>query len=222
MTDMPKAKASAEISDAAVLNGTADELYYFAYGSNMSKEQISARCAKPKVIAVARLADYRLAFFGYSATWDGGEETVIPAPGRDVWGVVYQLSSSDRDRLDDAQDARLDGSGSYFHFPANVTGQDGKVYPVLLFKKDSLGSSQKPSQEYLNFIVEGAVSNGLAGDYVETLRTMESKKAAYVVPRQKKSAREFTAVSDCSKCGDSAATSPSSVVNISLGSGDNS
>ena len=36
-----------------------DHQLYFIYGSNMNPLQIAARCCKPEVVAVARLADYR-------------------------------------------------------------------------------------------------------------------------------------------------------------------
>jgi hypothetical protein len=208
-------------SNPSILNGKPDELFYFAYGSNMNKEQISARCAKAKVVAVAKLSDFQLAFFGHSVVWDGAEETVVPSPSHDVWGVVYQLSASDQERLDDAQGARLDGSGPYFHFPATVTAADGSSYSVLLFKKDSLGRRLKPSQEYLSFIAQGAADRELPAAYVEALRTMESAKAKYTVPRANKSVREFPSGGDCSQCGDTPAA-PSKVINISLGSEDRS
>jgi gamma-glutamylcyclotransferase (GGCT)/AIG2-like uncharacterized protein YtfP len=205
-------KAFSGSSDVVLQNETPGELYYFAYGSNMNKEQISARCFDPKVVAVAKLADHQLTFFGHSPVWDGGEETVVPAPGHDVWGVVYELSSSDRGRLDDVQDARMDGSGGYFHSPARVTGEAGDEYKVLLYKKTSQGTPQKPSQECLNFIVQSAVDRELPSAYVETLRGMEAKKAEFAVPRQRKSVREG-ASGGCSDCDDE----PASVININLG-----
>lgn len=215
-------EANAGLSESGALNpGEAVEMHYFAYGSDMNQRQIAARCARPRMIAVAKLPDYQLAFFGYSAVWDGAEETVVPAPGHDVWGVVYDLSPSDRERLDNAQDARLDGSGSHFHYPAKVTGEDGKAYSILLFKKDRLGSSEKPSQEYLDFIVQGAIERELPPAYVETLRGVECKRARFTVPRERRSAREFVAGGDCSQCGD-APGSPASVIQISPGSGERS
>jgi hypothetical protein len=170
------------------------------------------------VVAVAKLADHQLAFFGNSVVWDGGEESVIPAAGQDVWGVIYELTPSDKDKLDDCQDALFDGTGDYFHSPAKVTDQEGKVYTVLLYKKAKLGTPQQPSQEYLNVIVQGAVDHQLPSDYVEQLRGMESKKAGFAVPRQRKSVREAVPGGDCSGCGD-AGDAPSSMINISLGSG---
>jgi gamma-glutamylcyclotransferase len=218
MAGVSEKKAFSGFSELVFQNGIAGELHYFAYGSHMNNEQMLARGAKPKVVGAAKLPDHQLAFFDYSAVWDGAEETVVPAPGHDVWGVVYELSPSDRERLDDAQDARLDGSGAYFHSPAKVTDREGKVYTVLLYKKDKLGIPQKPSQEYLNFIVQGAEAHELPSAYVETLRTMESRKAEFVVPRQRRSPASG---GDCSQCGD-APDASGSVINISLGSGSHS
>jgi hypothetical protein len=218
MAGVSNTNAGTGLSEFMLLGEESSELFHFAYGSNMNKEQILARCSKPTVVAAAKLADYRLAFFGYSVIWDGAEETVVPASGQEVWGVIYDLSSSDRDRLDDSQDARLDGSGAYFLSPARVTDIEGKIYKVLLYKKDSLGIPQKPSQEYLNFIVQGAVDHELPSAYVATLQGMESKKADFVVPRQRKSVREHGSGSDCSQCGDA----PDSTIQISLGSGSDS
>ena len=179
-------KAFSGVSELVLQDGESAELYNFAYGSNMNSEQVRARCTNAKLVAVAKLPDHQLGFFGYSAVWDGAEESVVPAPGQDVWGVIYELSPSDKEQLDDAQDALFDGSGAYFHSPAKVTDQQGKVYSVLLYKKAKLGNPEKPSEEYLNFIVQGAVERGLPSAYVDQLRGMESTKAKFVVPRAKK------------------------------------
>lgn len=213
MAGVSEKKAFSGFSELVFQNGIAGELHYFAYGSNMNKEQMLARGAKPRVVGAAKLPDHELAFFDYSAVWDGAEETVVPAPGHDVWGVVYELSPGDRERLDNAQDARLDGSGAYFHSPVKVTDQEGKVCTVLLYKKNKLGIPQKPSHEYLNVIIQGAVDRELPSAYVETLRRMESKKAEFVVPRPRKSPG-----GECSECGDEPSSASSSVINISLGS----
>jgi hypothetical protein len=126
---------------------------------------------------------------------------------------VYELSFSDRQRLDDAEDARLDGSGSHFHYPAKVTCQEGKVHSVVLFKMAKLGTPQKPSEEYLNFIVQGAAEHELPAAYVEALRGMESQKAKFAVPRARKASG-----GGCSECGDDEPGSSSGpVINISLG-----
>ncbi len=103
------------------------ELYFFAYGANMHPQQMKERCHNAgKVVTLAQLPGYRVDFFGYSKIWDGAQEGLIKDPDQQVWGVVYELSPSDLERLDAWQDVRMDGTGIYFHYPVRVTGSDGK------------------------------------------------------------------------------------------------
>lgn len=165
-------------------SSNAKSVLYFAYGANMNIEQISTRCSMPKILAVARLHDYEIAFHGYSERWDGGEETLRSKPGRDLYGVVYSLSPSSFDRLDAWQGVKLNGTGSYFHCPAEVTGLDGLSYSVLLYKKNELRAPSLPSREYLAHILAGAQAHGLPEDYLSHLRAIPSRQAGYPVPRQ--------------------------------------
>lgn len=157
---------------------------HFAYGADMNPEQIAARCAGAKAVAVARLADTTLSFHGHSQVWDGGEEAAVPQPGRDLYGVVYRLSPSDADRLDAAQGVRLNGTGGYFHYPAEVIGLDGSLWNIVLHKKDVLREFRRPSREYLDYIIAGAQFHRLPADYIEHLRAIETEPARYAVPRR--------------------------------------
>ncbi|MGO9597044.1 MAG: gamma-glutamylcyclotransferase family protein [Isosphaeraceae bacterium] len=156
---------------------------YFLYGGCMSLNLIAPYCPSARVVAVARLLDYRLSFFGRSERWDGGEEGLVPQPGADVYGVVVQISRSDSDRLDTWQGVKLDGSGRYFHSPAEVIGLDGTIYPVLIFHKLERGRPSKPSTEYLEQIITGALTHQLPAGYVAMLRKVDSVPASYRVPR---------------------------------------
>jgi hypothetical protein len=175
---------------------------YFAYGSNMNAAQMAERCIAAEPIAVARYPDHAIGFFGHSRKWDGAVATCLPAPGKDLWGVVYKLSVFDGDSLDTWQDVRLDGNGAYFHYPAQVVDSRGTRYNVLLYKKDMLGAPKPPSREYLDFILSGATFHGLPADYVESLRTIATKEASYPVPRSGKFAPSIAAGADCSSCGE--------------------
>lgn len=170
---------------------------YFVYGSNMNNEQITSRCLNPEVFAIARLSNYKIAFFGYSKTWDGGEESLIREPGEDLWGVIYKLSFSDADRLDAWQDVRLDGNGSHFLYPTDVVDTEGNNYPVLLIKKDMLGKPKKPTEEYLSYIVSGALFHVLPPEYIEKLKKIETKKASFPVPKKSKFDRSILANLSC-------------------------
>jgi cation transport regulator ChaC len=175
--------------------------WYFAYGSNLNPEQMGSRCRQPKAIAVARLPDHQLAFFGYSKKWDGGEATLIRQPGDVLWGVVYQLSFADAEHLDSWQDVRLDGTGPYFHYPVVVADDRRNNYSVLLYKKDAAGALNPPSREHLDYIIAGAQSHGLPPDYLARIRKMETRPAAFAVPRKSRFDRSIL-FDYCGSCGD--------------------
>ena len=187
--------------NSIILEGKRNELYYFAYGSNMNAKQIRDRCHNPKVVGIAKLPDYQIAFFDYAKPWDGALETVLETPGHDVWGVIYEMNPSNRESLDLWHGARLDGTGAYFHYPVVLTDTTGVTRMVLLYKKDRLGEPTLPSKEYVDFIVEGALEHGLPAEYVEELRQIPSKPAGYPVP-VRKSGRDFLAEGSCSGCSD--------------------
>jgi hypothetical protein len=184
-----------------VISGGSRSALYFAYGANMNEQQISSRCGKARVVATARLPDHRLAFFGHSDRWDGGEETVLEAPGEDVHGVVYALSGTAFDRLDSWQRVRLDGTGLYFHSPAEVVGPDGALYSILLYKLATRGEAQSPSAEYLAHIVVGATARGLPPAYVEALAARPTRQASYPVPRPDETDRFLSVQGAGASCG---------------------
>jgi hypothetical protein len=216
MAERSGRKAFSGVSELVLQDGASDDLYHFAYGSNLNSVQLQARCADAKLVAVAKLADHQVGFYGYTSEWDGAEETVIETPGKELWGVIYELTPSGKEKLDDWQDALFDGSGAYFHSPAKVADQQGKQYSVLLYKKAKLGDPQKPSEEYLNFIVQGAVERGLPAAYVDQLRGVGTRKAKFAVPRPRKSARQAVPGDECGSCGDDLGT-VNTVISINLG-----
>jgi len=174
-----------------------DHQLYFLYGSNANPKQIAARGGQAVRVGVARLADHRLAFFGHSGTWDSGEETLVESPGDDAWGVLYELTFGDAERLDGWQGVRLDGSGPYFHFPVEVEELGGHRHAALVYRKDSCREASLPSSELLSFIVEGALVQGLPPAYIARLRALESRRAAYPVPKPGNAPGAFT----CNGCG---------------------
>lgn len=179
--------------------------FLFAYGSNMNLKQLAHRCHSAKVLGVARLDHHKIGFYGYSEEWDGALETVEECEGKTVWGALIALNDYDWDSLDQWMDARLDGAGVYFHFPVTVTGSDGKEYVCRIYKKDVLEQPEKPSQPYLNHIIEGATDLHLPQEYIDRLRSIEVKQATYAVPvRCGSDLGTGTAGRGCSECASAA------------------
>lgn len=181
-------------------SGSANRQYLFAYATNMHPAQVGERCSRPVCLGPAVLSGHELGFFGRTETWDGGMATAVPAPGKQLWGVVYELSYGDAQRLDVWADARLDGAGSYFHFPATVRGLDGATYSLLLYKKEIMGAPAMPSREMLAFIVEAARLRGLPEEYIQALSRRPSRPADYQVPMRGGLLKELRVVASCRDC----------------------
>ena len=67
-------------------------LLYFAYGSNLHKEQMKRRCSDSISVSRATLPDYELVFRGVA--------DVVPAGGEKVVGALYKISVKDLVVLD--------------------------------------------------------------------------------------------------------------------------
>lgn len=180
--------------------GSSNRQYLFAYATNMHPEQMAERCSRPNCLGPAWLADHELGFFGHTDAWDGGMATAVFAPGKILWGVVYELSYGDAQRLDVWADARLDGAGTYFHYPARVTDLSGASLSLLLYKKEIMGEPVPPSREMLGFIAEAARLRGLPESYAAGIEALPSRAADYAVPMRGGLLKELRVVESCRDC----------------------
>lgn len=121
----------------------------FAFGSNLSRDQMIKRCPGATVVGPAMLDDHRLAFGSHSAGWRGGVATVVRAKGHKVRGVIYHLN--------DREVARLDGfEGTPFQYK-RVSGRvrwDRKVVTASWYVLNNKPFAA-PSARYLATIAVG-------------------------------------------------------------------
>lgn len=75
-------------------------MLYFAYGSNMDREQMRQRCPGAVLLGPAVLEGYRLVFGGHSDRWGGAVATVEIGDGSKVEGLVYYVTPNDLKSLD--------------------------------------------------------------------------------------------------------------------------
>ncbi len=73
---------------------------YFAYGSNLDEKQMEERCPDSKLLGMAVLKNYRLDFTIYSPSRKYGCADVVRDEGKEVWGLLYDLSEEDLQKLD--------------------------------------------------------------------------------------------------------------------------
>lgn len=145
-------------------------MYYFAYGSNMSRSQMKSRCPDSKLIGSGVLKSYRLDFLEFSNRWQGGCADVIPDPNSEVWGLVYKISTADIDRLD-----KFEGNLIFYTRAALVIDLNesnkltAEVY-MLVNKKFFI----PPTKEYLDILVEAANTFNFPAKYQKMLKKVKA------------------------------------------------
>lgn len=140
-------------------------MHYFAYGSNMNWTQMKRRCPSSRFVCVGRLADYQFGITRHSRLRDCGTANVFPAPGKEVWGVVYQVDDGDLFGLDAFEDG-------YRRETLVVHDETGQRFDVLVYIAQLERNVPPPNAEYKRLIVEGAKHWGIPRIYLAMLETI--------------------------------------------------
>ena len=132
-------------------------MYYFAYGSNLSRKQMMERCPESKSMFVATLPNYKLIFVGWSRQWRGGVATIKPLRGEKVLGGIYEVSEKDLRRLDSSEGY----PDIYQRLKVNVFDEDGNQVEAVTYVKSGRLEENQPSKEYLAIVQQGYRDWGL-------------------------------------------------------------
>lgn len=130
-----------------------EQLFYFAYGSNMLRARLEQRVGKIPPENTYTLHDYRLVFnagFGYA--------NIEPFPGERVYGVLYQLT--------DLQVGSLDFHEGYPRAYGKFYMIDnGRIIYGYVCTNKYYISNTTPTRPYLNLCIDGALEHGLLETY---------------------------------------------------------
>ena len=129
---------------------------YFAYGSNLSIDQMQKRCPEAQVENVAYLPDYRIAFHGHSPRWEGAPATVIPEAGSMVPGLIYRITWRELMVLDDYEGH----PDSYERREMELIDRMGNLEVAQVYIKEVDGRYHRPPADYLGVIREAYRQNG--------------------------------------------------------------
>ena len=140
----------------------------FAYGSNMASAEIGAWCPEARFAGVARLRDRRLELRRRSLRWGGGAADIVPAPGDEVWGALYELPAGALDRLD-----AKEGEGFAYRRVAVEVEAGGRrlaaeAYEVAVREPNEV----PPTPEYAALVVRAARERGLPEGWVARLAAL--------------------------------------------------
>jgi gamma-glutamylcyclotransferase len=146
------------------------DTWYFAYGSNLSKGRKEERTGLIRCSLRARLKDYRLAF-NKKATKGSVYANIVSKAESEVWGVIYLCDPEAMAELD-----RLEGvmGGHYERVLIAVELDNGTQQSAEVYVAGSkfIGSDEKPSDDYLHYILTGANEHGLPIEYIEKIQKL--------------------------------------------------
>ncbi len=149
--------------------------WYFAYGSNLWKQQMLTRTGTIPESRRARLDGYRLAFRKYLHT-DEVYADVLPDASQHVLGVVYQCSPYALERLDIFEGV---AGGCYRRDVIQVQSEEpAETLEAIVYRGHTSFSEieSKPSQEYLDRILAGLRDHQFASKYIESVLAIASQQ----------------------------------------------
>lgn len=144
-------------------------ILYFAYGALMEPLRFRRRCPGAVAVGRARLPDHRLAFTRYSRNERGGVADIVPQPGADVWGALYEVDEACLAALDEYEGVPR----AYRRETVRVIDDEGAEREAVAYIANRTGEFA-PSRQYLAVIARGAREHGLPEEYVQEIERMRT------------------------------------------------
>lgn len=156
---------------------------YFAYGSNMHKEDLDKWCqsqSRPKInflsISPAKLSGFQLRFNYFSASRNGGAANLVKTQDGHVYGLLIEIQEADLQIL-----RAKEGYPKYYdEILVEVEKNDGEVaqnvktYKVVSARE--LLTHQPPTQSYLQLLVKSAKEYKFPNEYIMYLESIETRE----------------------------------------------
>lgn len=136
-----------------------DTRRYFAYGSNMDRQQMRDRCPEAVLLGTARLPGYRFIINR------AGVASVVLTGCHEVFGVLWDITATNEAALDDYEG--LD-EGWYSKTRLPIITRHGRVQAMLYIACDQ--TEGVPHRHYLANIVAAALEFDFPATYVGELR----------------------------------------------------
>ena len=141
-------------------------MFYFAYCTLLDIEETRKYCPTARPAGVMRLPGYRVGFATYSPNPSEGGCTLEKAPGKDLYGVLYEVAEEEMRTLDRASGVEK----NYWTRIAIVliNGRDESV-PAETYMIPRPFGPYHPPKSYTRPILTGARAFHLPEDYIAEL-----------------------------------------------------
>ena len=116
--------------------------YYFAYGSNLNRENMNWRCPKAKFVESYVLENYKLVFRSVADIED--------SPGEKVYGGLYKITKDCEKALD-----RYEGFPHLYDKEYLNKEIDGELVTLMTYSMVDKNSEYPPNEGYFTTIFQG-------------------------------------------------------------------
>jgi gamma-glutamylcyclotransferase len=156
-------------------------MYYFAYGSNMSKKRLHTRVDSDRYVCIATLSGHRLQFHKQSN--DGSAKCDAFETDNDadvVIGVVFEFDECDSENLDSCEghmkNCTKDRPSHYAKKIVGIIDEKGNSIEAVTYcaEKEFICGGLKPYCWYMEHVLRGAKEFGLPDWYVQKIEKIES------------------------------------------------
>ncbi|WP_286238344.1 gamma-glutamylcyclotransferase family protein [Neptuniibacter halophilus] len=141
-------------------------MYYFAYGSNMSRPRLLARIPDAQLQTVAILPQHQFRLHKKGADGSAKADAYLTSDPEDrVYGALYQIAEHEREILD-----QIEGAGHGYEAKAvEVITADGERVTAFVYVALQIDCGLEAFDWYLQHILHGAETLALPEGYLEFL-----------------------------------------------------
>jgi gamma-glutamylcyclotransferase (GGCT)/AIG2-like uncharacterized protein YtfP len=135
----------------------------------MNWQQMQRRCPSSRFVCVGRLVNYQFGITRHSRLRNCGTANVFLAPGKEVWGIVYEVCDEDLVILDGFED------GYRREIVSVYPSENGEQpLPALVYIATVEENVPRPNSEYRRLIIEGAKHWRLPPLYLALLEAIQA------------------------------------------------
>jgi cation transport regulator ChaC len=146
-------------------------VWYFAYGSNMSRSIFCERRGMcPVTSRWGWLDGHRLVFTLPIGPGERGVANLVSEPGARTCGVLHLLTPEELDRLDRTEGVH---AGVYRRILVDVRGEDEARVSAYTYQSTWASPGRKPSARYLGLLLTGAREHGLPEEWLRYLEGLD-------------------------------------------------
>ncbi len=147
-----------------------DSIWYFGYGSNMSRAIfLDRRKMNPVETRWGWLNGYQLCFNIPVGPGERGVANVEVEATARTCGVLYLLTPADCDRLDRSEGVH---AGLYRRTPVEVEVREQRI-AAFTYRSSMTQPGRRPSARYMGLLLDGARHHALPHDYIRFLQRFE-------------------------------------------------